>query len=133
ESQRCERIYCSLEQLKLLPEKGFQRHQPSPELEKGNPPGMAVSYPKYRRAFAAPAKSTCQDRHGRYTQCLRAALQFLAPCSTITDTGMKLSCPFQRSRAAPEDSGCPSAAASTHQPPAKPAAPNPSRCLRRPW
>ncbi|NXA03118.1 HES5 factor, partial [Sapayoa aenigma] len=129
ESQRRERIYCSLEQLKLLLEKGFQRRDPNPELGKGNTLGMAVTYPKYRRAFAAPAKSPCQDYHDRNSQCLKAALQFPSPRSTR----MKLSCHFQRSRAAPKDSGCPSAAASTRQPSAKPAAPNPSHSLRRPW
>ncbi|NXY14335.1 HES5 factor, partial [Atrichornis clamosus] len=128
-----DRIYSRLEQLKLLREKGVQRHYPSSELEKADILGMAGSDPEYGRALAAPAESPQQDYPDGHRRCLKAALQFLSLRSTSTGTRRKLSCHSRRSQVAPEDSGSSSAAASTHQPPAKPAAPKPSRTLRRRW
>ncbi|NWV19442.1 HES5 factor, partial [Origma solitaria] len=114
-----------LQQLELLLEKGFQRHRPNSEL------GMAASDAGYRRAFAAPAKSPQQDYPDG--QCPGAALQFPSLRSTGAATRGELSCRCRRSQAAPEDSCSSSAPTTSHQPPAKPAAPRSSRSLRRPW
>ncbi|NXY07590.1 HES5 factor, partial [Pteruthius melanotis] len=112
-------------------EKGFQRHQPSSELGKGGILGMAVSAPGYGRAFAAAAKSPQQDYpDGR---CPKAPLQFPSLRSTGAGTRGKLSCHSRRSRVAPGDSGSSSAPTSSHQPPAKAAAPKRFQSLRRPW
>ncbi|KAF1399779.1 Transcription factor HES-5, partial [Spheniscus humboldti] len=132
EKLRRDRINSSIEQLKLLLEKEFQRHQPNSKLEKADILEMTVSYLKYSRAFAASAKSLQQDYCEGYAWCLKEALQFLSLHSANTETRMKLICHFQRSQAVPKDSGS-SAPASTHQPPAKQAALKPSCSLWRPW
>ncbi|KAF1638211.1 Transcription factor HES-5, partial [Eudyptes filholi] len=133
EKMRRDRINSSIEQLKLLLEKEFQRHQPNSKLEKADILEMTVSYLKYSRAFAASAKSLQQDYCEGYAWCLKEALQFLSLHSANTETRMKLICHFQRSQAVPKDSGSSSAPASTQQPPAKQAALKPSCSLWRPW
>ncbi|KAM6312842.1 LOW QUALITY PROTEIN: transcription factor HES-5-like [Podargus strigoides] len=133
EKLRRDRINSSIEQLKLLLEKEFQRHQPNSKLEKADILEMTVSYLKYSRAFAASAKSLQQDYCEGYAWCLKEALQFLSLHSANAETRMKLICHFQRSQAVPKNSGSSSAPASTHQPPAKQAALKPSCSLWRPW
>ncbi|KFP94944.1 transcription factor HES-5 isoform X3 [Haliaeetus albicilla] len=133
EKLRRDRINSSIEQLKLLLEKEFQRHQPNSKLEKADILEMTVSYLKYSRAFATSAKSLQQDYCEGYAWCLKEALQFLSLHSANTETRMKLICHFQRSQAVPKDSGSSSAPTSTHQPPAKQAALKPSCSLWRPW
>ncbi|XP_029874184.1 transcription factor HES-3-like [Aquila chrysaetos chrysaetos] len=133
EKLRRDRINSSIEQLKLLLEKEFQRHQPNSKLEKADILEMTVSYLKYSRAFATSAKSLQQDYCEGYAWCLKEALQFLSLHSANTETRMKLICHFQRSQAVSKDSGSSSAPTSTHQPPAKQAALKPSCSLWRPW
>ncbi|XP_009578184.1 PREDICTED: transcription factor HES-5-like isoform X2 [Fulmarus glacialis] len=137
EKLRRDRINSSIEQLKLLLEKEFQRHQPNSKLEKADILEMTVSYLKYSRGEYIPpsgssAKSLQQDYCEGYAWCLKEALQFLSLHSANTETRMKLICHFQRSHAVPKDSGS-SAPTSTHQPPAKQAALKPSCSLWRPW
>ncbi|NXX92230.1 HES5 factor, partial [Centropus bengalensis] len=132
EKLRRDRINSSIEQLKVLLEKEFQRHQPNSKLEKADILEMTVSYLKYSRAFAASAKSLQQDYCEGYAWCLKEALQFLALHSASTETRMKLICHFQRSQAGLKDTSS-SAPASTQQPPAKQAALKPSSSLWRPW
>ncbi|NWT80759.1 HES5 factor, partial [Lanius ludovicianus] len=119
------------QQLELPLEKGFQRHQPNSELGKGDILGMAVSALGSGRAFAAPAKSPQQDYPDGH--CLRAALPFPSLRSAGAGTRGKLSCHSRRSQGAPGDSDSSSAPTSSHQPPAKPAAPKRFRSLRRAW
>ncbi|XP_009873231.1 PREDICTED: transcription factor HES-5-like, partial [Apaloderma vittatum] len=108
EKLRRDRINSSIEQLKLLLEKEFQRHQPNSKLEKADILEMTVSYLKYSRGeYMHPspsAKSLQQDYCEGYAWCLKEALQFLALHSANTETRMKLICHFQRSQAAPADS-----------------------------
>ncbi|NWW18761.1 HES5 factor, partial [Falcunculus frontatus] len=118
-------------QLELLLVKGFQRHQPSSELGKGDILGMAVSDPGSGRAFAARAKSPQRDYPDG--QCPRAPLQFPSLRCTGTGTRGKLSCRSRSSQVAPGDSASSSAPTSSQQPPAKPAAPKRFQSLRRPW
>ncbi|XP_019478077.1 transcription factor HES-5-like [Meleagris gallopavo] len=132
EKLRRDRINSSIEQLKVLLEKEFQRHQPNSKLEKADILEMTVSYLKYSRAFAASAKSLQQDYCEGYAWCLKEALQFLSLHSANTETQMKLIYHFQRSQAMPKDSGSP-APTSTHQPSAKQAPAKPSCNLWRPW
>ncbi|XP_067167267.1 transcription factor HES-5-like [Apteryx mantelli] len=130
EKLRRDRINSSIEQLKLLLEKEFQRHQPNSKLEKADILEMTVSYLKYSQASS---KSLQQDYSEGYAWCLKEALQFLSLHSANTETQMKLLCHFQRSQAIPKDSGSPSVLTSTHQPSAKQAALKPSCNLWRPW
>ncbi|XP_051493265.1 transcription factor HES-5-like [Apus apus] len=137
EKLRRDRINSSIEQLKVLLEKEFQRHQPNSKLEKADILEMTVSYLKYSRGEythpSSSAKNLQQDYCEGYAWCLKEALQFLSLHSANTETRMKLICHFQRSQAVPKDSGSSSLPASTHQPPAKQAAPKPSCSLWRPW
>ncbi|KAI6073722.1 Transcription factor HES-5 [Aix galericulata] len=133
EKLRRDRINSSIEQLKLLLEKEFQRHQPNSKLEKADILEMTVSYLKYSQAFAASAKSLQQDYCKGYAWCLKEALQFLSLHSAHTETQMKLICHFQRSQAVPKDSGSSSAPTSSQQPSAKQAPAKPSCNLWRPW
>ncbi|XP_064028203.1 transcription factor HES-5 isoform X1 [Pogoniulus pusillus] len=54
EKLRRDRINSSIEQLKLLLEKEFQRHQPNSKLEKADILEMTVSYLKYSRGERIP-------------------------------------------------------------------------------
>ncbi|NXE53110.1 HES5 factor, partial [Casuarius casuarius] len=143
EKLRRDRINSSIEQLKLLLEKEFQRLQPNSKLEKADILEMTVSYLKYSQAWicltllfssalSASSKSLQQDYSEGYAWCLKEALQFLSLHSANTETRMKLLYHFQRSQAIPKDSGS-SVPTSTHQPSAKQAALKPSCNLWRPW
>ncbi|XP_048205764.1 transcription factor HES-5 [Perognathus longimembris pacificus] len=119
EKMRRDRINSSIEQLKLLLEQEFARHQPNSKLEKADILEMAVSYLKHSKAFAAAAgpKSLHQDYSEGYSWCLQEAVQFLT-LHAASDTQMKLLYHFQRPPAAP--------AAPAKEPPAPGAAPLPA-------
>ncbi|KAG5202403.1 hypothetical protein R6Z07F_011661 [Ovis aries] len=102
EKMRRDRINSSIEQLKLLLEQEFARHQPNSKLEKADILEMAVSYLKHSKAFAAAAagpKSLHQDYSEGYSWCLQEAVQFLT-LHAASDTQMKLLYHFQRPPAA---------------------------------
>ncbi|XP_039732850.1 transcription factor HES-5 isoform X2 [Pteropus medius] len=140
EKMRRDRINSSIEQLKLLLEQEFARHQPNSKLEKADILEMAVSYLKHSKAFAAAAaaagpKSLQQDYSEGYSWCLQEAVQFLT-LHAASDTQMKLLYHFQRPPAAP---GAP-----TKEPKAPAPAPTPAKAnattarqpacgLWRPW
>nr|BAE33752.1 unnamed protein product [Mus musculus] len=119
EKVRRDRINSSIEQLKLLLEQEFARHQPNSKLEKADILEMAVSYLKHSKAFAAAAgpKSLHQDYSEGYSWCLQEAVQFLT-LHAASDTQMKLLYHFQRP---------PAPAAPAKEPPAPGAAPQPAR------
>ncbi|XP_054439382.1 transcription factor HES-5 [Pteronotus mesoamericanus] len=101
EKMRRDRINSSIEQLKLLLEQEFARHQPNSKLEKADILEMAVSYLKHSKAFAAAGpQSLHQDYSEGYSWCLQEAVQFLT-LHAASDTQMKLLCHFQRPPAAP--------------------------------
>ncbi|XP_053776863.1 transcription factor HES-5 [Desmodus rotundus] len=130
EKMRRDRINSSIEQLKLLLEQEFARHQPNSKLEKADILEMAVSYLKHSKAFAAAGpKHLHQDYSQGYSWCLQEAVQFLT-LHAASDTQVKLLCHFQRPPAAPAKE--PKAPAPT---PAKAnaAAHQPSCGLWRPW
>uniref|UniRef100_A0A8B9EBA0 Transcription factor HES-5 n=1 Tax=Anser cygnoides TaxID=8845 RepID=A0A8B9EBA0_ANSCY len=70
EKMRRDRINSSIEQLKLLLEKEFQRHQPNSKLEKADILEVAVSYLKQQ--------SQLQDPGDGYLRCLKEAMHFLS-------------------------------------------------------
>ncbi|XP_062959771.1 transcription factor HES-5 [Cynocephalus volans] len=123
EKMRRDRINSSIEQLKLLLEQEFARHQPNSKLEKADILEMAVSYLKHSRAFAAAAaaaaaaKSPPQDYSEGYAWCLQEAVHFLT-LHAAGDAQMQLLCHFQRPPAAP--------AAPAQEPQAPGAAPPPA-------
>ncbi|XP_004485256.2 transcription factor HES-5 [Dasypus novemcinctus] len=132
EKMRRDRINSSIEQLKLLLEQEFARHQPNSKLEKADILEMAVSYLKHSKAFAAAPKSLHRDYSEGYSWCLQEAVQFLT-LHAASDTQTKLLCHFQRPSAAP---------AAPKEPPAPPlalaaakaaAARQPPCGLWRPW
>ncbi|XP_032057401.1 transcription factor HES-5-like [Aythya fuligula] len=81
EKMRRDRINSSIEQLKLLLEKEFQRHQPNSKLEKADILEVAVSYLKQQSQLQDPAfvhKNPEQDFNSGYLQCLKEAMHFLS-------------------------------------------------------
>ncbi|NXE23598.1 HES5 factor, partial [Ardeotis kori] len=99
EKMRRDRINSSIEQLKLLLEKEFQRHQPNSKLEKADVLEMTVSYLKQqsqlqmRRPFH---KSSQFDFREGYSRCLQEAFHFLSLHKVRTDTQTKLLSHFQK-------------------------------------
>nr|XP_028597520.1 transcription factor HES-4-A-like [Podarcis muralis] len=96
EKLRRDRINGSIEQLKLLLEKEFQRHQPSSKLEKADVLEMTVSYLRYSQTLATSSGSRTQDYSKGYSSCLKETLQFLAIHSTNSETQSKLLSHFQK-------------------------------------
>ncbi|KAM3824221.1 transcription factor HES-5-like [Vipera latastei] len=83
EKMRRDRINHSIEQLKVLLEKEFRRHQPNTKLEKADILEMAVSYLKKQRQRHEPApgaKHPELDFNTGYLRCLTEAFYFLSFC-----------------------------------------------------
>ncbi|NXL42438.1 HES5 factor, partial [Podilymbus podiceps] len=81
EKMRRDRINSSIEQLKLLLEKEFQRHQPNSKLEKADILEVAVSYLKQqsqRQDQSFIPKNPEQDFNSGYLRCLKEAMHFLS-------------------------------------------------------
>uniref|UniRef100_A0A8C9EG23 Transcription factor HES-5 n=1 Tax=Pavo cristatus TaxID=9049 RepID=A0A8C9EG23_PAVCR len=136
---RRDRINSSIEQLKLLLEKEFQRHQPNSKLEKADILEMTVSYLKqqsqlqmkseYQVYFRSFHKSSQFDFREGYSRCLQEAFHFLSLHKVRTETQTKLLSHFQKSQsAAPEVSFSPSKPSTLKQ-----ASPKDAGTLWRPW
>uniref|UniRef100_A0A8C9KQ38 Transcription factor HES-5 n=1 Tax=Serinus canaria TaxID=9135 RepID=A0A8C9KQ38_SERCA len=126
EKMRRDRINSSIEQLKLLLEKEFQRHQPNSKLEKADILEMTVSYLKQQRSFH---KSSQFDFREGYSRCLQEAFYFLSLHKVRTETQTKLLSHFQKSQAAaPEVPFSPGNASALKQ-----VSPKDSSPLWRPW
>ncbi|XP_062449460.1 transcription factor HES-5-like [Rhea pennata] len=108
EKMRRDRINSSIEQLKLLLEKEFQRHQPNSKLEKADILEMTVSYLKQQSQLQMKTagcfrKSSQFDFREGYSRCLQEAFHFLSLHKVQTETQTKLLSHFQKSQsAAPE-------------------------------
>uniref|UniRef100_A0A8C0J028 Transcription factor HES-5 n=1 Tax=Chelonoidis abingdonii TaxID=106734 RepID=A0A8C0J028_CHEAB len=87
EKMRRDRINRSIEQLKLLLEKEFQRHQPNSKLEKADILEVAVGYLKQQMVSQ---KSPEQDFNTGYLQCLKEALHFLSYCEPKKEAQARL-------------------------------------------
>ncbi|KFP28099.1 Transcription factor HES-5, partial [Colius striatus] len=93
EKMRRDRINSSIEQLKLLLEKEFQRHQPNSKLEKADILEVAVSYLKQQSQLQEHVflpKQPEQDFSSGYLQCLREALHFLSYYAPKKETQAQL-------------------------------------------
>ncbi|XP_068514610.1 transcription factor HES-5-like [Anas acuta] len=134
EKMRRDRINSSIEQLKLLLEKEFQRHQPNSKLEKADILEMTVSYLKQQsqlqlKTVASFHKSSQFDFREGYSRCLQEAFHFLSLHKVRTETQTKLLSHFQKSQAA-----APEVAFSPSKPSAlKQASPKDTGTLWRPW
>ncbi|XP_015738101.1 transcription factor HES-5-like [Coturnix japonica] len=133
EKMRRDRINSSIEQLKLLLEKEFQRHQPNSKLEKADILEMTVSYLKQQSQLQMKTsgfhKSSQFDFREGYSRCLQEAFHFLSLHKVRTETQSKLLSHFQKSQ---------SAAPEVFFPPSKPstlkqASPKDAGTLWRPW
>ncbi|KFQ81091.1 Transcription factor HES-5, partial [Phaethon lepturus] len=92
EKMRRDRINSSIEQLKLLLEKEFQRHQPNSKLEKADILEVAVSYLKQQsqqdQTFLH--KNREQDFNSGYLRCLKEAMHFLSYYEPKKETQVQL-------------------------------------------
>ncbi|XP_010167714.1 transcription factor HES-5 [Antrostomus carolinensis] len=93
EKMRRDRINSSIEQLKLLLEKEFQRHQPNSKLEKADILEVAVSYLKQqsqRQDQTFIHKNPEQDFNSGYLRCLKEAMHFLSYYEPKKETQVQL-------------------------------------------
>ncbi|XP_061457906.1 transcription factor HES-5-like [Rhineura floridana] len=93
EKMRRDRINSSIEQLKVLLEKEFQRHQPNSKLEKADILEVAVGYLKQQRQMQGQAfshKNPELDFNTGYLRCLKEALHFLSFCEPKRETQARL-------------------------------------------
>ncbi|XP_052649079.1 transcription factor HES-5-like [Harpia harpyja] len=93
EKMRRDRINSSIEQLKLLLEKEFQRHQPNSKLEKADILEVAVSYLKQQSQLQDQAfihKNLEQDFNSGYLRCLKEAMHFLSYYEPKKETQVQL-------------------------------------------
>ncbi|KAL9825452.1 LOW QUALITY PROTEIN: transcription factor HES-5-like [Geothlypis trichas] len=94
EKMRRDRINSSIEQLKLLLEKEFQRHQPNSKLEKADILEVAVSYLKQQSQLQDQKgfihKSPEQDFNSGYLRCLKEAMHFLSYYEPKKETQVQL-------------------------------------------
>ncbi|XP_053137234.1 transcription factor HES-5-like [Hemicordylus capensis] len=130
EKMRRDRINSSIEQLKLMLEKEFQRHQPNSKLEKADILEMTVDYLKEEsrwRAKGPAPKDTQVDFKEGYSRCLQEAFQFLSLHKVHTETQAKLMSHFQRNQPSPTEVAHSPSARMKH-PPAKNL-----QTLWRPW
>uniref|UniRef100_A0A8D0HJQ6 Transcription factor HES-5 n=1 Tax=Sphenodon punctatus TaxID=8508 RepID=A0A8D0HJQ6_SPHPU len=93
EKMRRDRINSSIEQLKLLLEKEFQRHHPNSKLEKADILEMTVTHPSHHAQEG-------------YSRCLQEAFHFLSIHKIQMDTQSKLLNHFQRSYTAAHEVAC---------------------------
>ncbi|XP_042739020.1 transcription factor HES-5-like isoform X2 [Lagopus leucura] len=134
EKMRRDRINSSIEQLKVLLEKEFQRHQPNSKLEKADILEMTVSYLKQQSQLQMKTsgsfhKSSQFDFREGYSRCLQEAFHFLSLHKVRTETQTKLLSHFQKSQStAPEVSFSPSKPSTLKQ-----ASPKDAGTLWRPW
>ncbi|XP_066493502.1 transcription factor HES-1-like [Tiliqua scincoides] len=136
EKLRRDRINSSIEQLKQLLEKEFQRHQPNSKLEKADVLEMTVSYLKYSqsKSVVSSSASITQEYSKGYSSCLKETLQFLAIHSSSAETQTKLLSHFQKPWAAASKGVLPPCPSSPLQKASPLKAPLKPACkLWRPW
>uniref|UniRef100_A0A8D0BQI7 Transcription factor HES-5 n=1 Tax=Salvator merianae TaxID=96440 RepID=A0A8D0BQI7_SALMN len=131
EKMRRDRINSSIEQLKILLEKEFQRHQPNSKLEKADILEMTVDYLKQQsqlqdKAEGLTHKDTELDFKEGYSRCLHEALQFMSLQKVHTETQAKLACHFQKKQLSRPD-------VITSHAVSKPSSPKNIHALWRPW
>ncbi|XP_039610896.1 transcription factor HES-5-like [Polypterus senegalus] len=121
EKLRRDRINSSIEQLKALLEKEFQKHEPNSKLEKADVLEMTVNFLKQQMRPQV-------DYDRGYSRCLQETLQFLSLCSPHKDAQVQLISYFSGIPKAAEVPCCPTATSSPKQ-----ERPDAQGALWRPW
>ncbi|XP_054857891.1 transcription factor HES-5-like [Eublepharis macularius] len=103
EKMRRDRMNSSIEQLKVLLEKEFQRHQPNSKLEKADILEMTVDYLREQRwlhlkALGPAHKDAHHDFKEGYSRCLQEAFRFMSLHKVHIETQAKLVNHFQRNQ-----------------------------------
>ncbi|XP_030078023.1 transcription factor HES-5-like [Microcaecilia unicolor] len=130
EKLRRDRINSSIEQLRLLLEKEFQRHQLPSKPEKADILETAVSYLRQHQQEAAKTVTSGSESYREgYCSCLQDSLHFLS-LGPETETQLRLRSELQRSPAAAEGQEHPKFAACHPSP--KQATQHSSKSLWRP-
>ncbi|NXA52004.1 HES5 factor, partial [Nothocercus julius] len=104
EKMRRDRINSSIEQLRLLLEKEFQRLQPNSKLEKADILEVTVSYLKQQSRLQDPTfahKNPEQDFNSGYLRCLKEALHFLSSHEAKEESQAQLMKHFRHVRVGP--------------------------------
>ncbi|XP_048375560.1 transcription factor HES-5-like [Sphaerodactylus townsendi] len=114
EKMRRDRMNSSIEQLKLLLEKEFQRHQPNSKLEKADILEMTVDYLKeqswlHLKARDPSHKDTQHDFKEGYSRCLQEAFRFMSLHKIHSGTQAMLTNHFQRNQLSTPEVNSPSA------------------------
>ncbi|KAM6241177.1 transcription factor HES-5-like [Porphyrio hochstetteri] len=119
EKMRRDRINSSIEQLKLLLEKEFQRHQPNSKLEKADILEVAVSYLKQQSQLQDQTlmhKNLEQDFSSGYLRCLREAMHFLSCYEPKKETQVQLIKHFCKAQMGADITCCPGLRSPTPSP-----------------
>ncbi|KAJ7306447.1 hypothetical protein JRQ81_009800 [Phrynocephalus forsythii] len=122
EKMRRDRINSSIEQLKVLLEREFQRQQPNSKLEKADILEVAVSYLQQQhqmQGYAFGHKNPELDFNTGYLRCLREALYFLSLCEPKRETQRQLIKHFCKGHVL-ADATCPAATAPGRPPTSSP-------------
>ncbi|XP_053545840.1 transcription factor HES-5 [Bombina bombina] len=90
EKMRRDRINNSIEQLKNLLEKEFNKEEPNVKLEKADILEMAVSFLQQQKGQSSSLNSLEQEYRQGFSSCLREAMQFLCYYPESTEAQMKL-------------------------------------------
>ncbi|KAM5140675.1 transcription factor HES-5-like [Mantella aurantiaca] len=130
EKMRRDRINSSIEQLRLLLEKEFQKHQLPSKPEKADILEMTVTFLQQHMAEKHVTSASSQAHRDGYSSCIRDSVSFLS-LHTQTDAQLQL---LQNLHGAQIVTGalCPSAFP-TSQTSSKHSAPDSSKALWRPW
>ncbi|KAG8434396.1 hypothetical protein GDO86_012678 [Hymenochirus boettgeri] len=87
---RRDRINSSIEQLKVLLEKQFNKQEPNVKLEKADILEMAVSYLQQQKSLTHSVEKVESDYRQGFSNCLREAVQFLRFYPESGETHKKL-------------------------------------------
>ncbi|XP_039610895.1 transcription factor HES-5-like [Polypterus senegalus] len=100
EKMRRDRINSSIEQLKSLLEKEFQKNEPNSKLEKADVLEMTVNFLKQQMRPQV-------DYDRGYSRCLQETLQFLSLCAPHKEAGARLIRHFNGSPKIDDTPSCP--------------------------
>ncbi|XP_041129049.1 transcription factor HES-5-like isoform X1 [Polyodon spathula] len=131
EKMRRDRINNSIEQLKTILEKEFQKHEPNSKLDKADVLEMTVSFLKQQLKPEPVAPQA--DYNEGYSRCLQETVHFVSLCAP--QKGERLLNHFYRDRKAATSSSFPASPVTVPagQTFTKPVVPSPERAVWRPW
>ncbi|KAM5141482.1 transcription factor HES-5-like [Mantella aurantiaca] len=130
EKMRRDRINSSIEQLRLLLEKEFQKHQLPSKPEKADILEMTVTFLQKHMAEKYVTAASSQAQRDGYSTCIRDSVSFLS-LHTQTDAQLQLLQNLHRAQIG-TGSLCPSGFP-TSQTSSKHSAPDSSKVVWRPW